>query len=130
MYPAARLGDNHVCPMLNPDESPHTGGLIAEGEGSVLIAYVPAARCGDEATCVGATDVISTGCDSILIGDRPAAALGDQTVHGGVIAEGETTVLLGSDTAGAGGAAGATMRAARSEARPFCDLCAEGQGEG
>ena len=130
MYPAARLGDDHTCPMVNPDESPHKGGPISEGGDSVLIGYRSAARLGDQAICIGPTDVIVTGNDSILIGDRPAAALGDQTAHGGVITEGETTVLLGSDTAGAGGSTGATMRAARNEARPLCDLCSEGQGEG
>lgn len=130
MYPAARFGDNHTCPMVNPDGSPHTGGPITEGLDTVLIAEMAAARCGDQATCIGPTDVIVTGCDSILIGDRPAAALGDQTAHGGVIVEGETTVLFGSDTAGAGGATGATMRAARNEARPLCEVCGEGQGEG
>jgi uncharacterized Zn-binding protein involved in type VI secretion len=130
MYPAARLGDNHTCPMLNPDESPHTGGRIVEGYETVLIADAPAARCGDQATCVGPTDVIVTGNDSVLIAHRPAAALGDQTTHGGVIVEGETSVLIGSQTAGSGGSTGATMRAARSEARPFCELCSEGQGEG
>jgi uncharacterized Zn-binding protein involved in type VI secretion len=130
VQPAARLGDNHTCPRANPDGSPHTGGPIREGELSVLIGNLPAARVGDQAICLGVTDFISTGTNSILIGDRPAAALGDPTVHGGVIVEGETTVLFGSDTAGAGGATGATMRAARNEARPLCDLCSEGQGEG
>lgn len=129
MYPAARLGDNHACPMLNPDESPHTGGPVKEGDFSVMIGGMPAARSGDAATCIGPMDVINSGSDSILIGNRPAAALGSRTAHGGVIVEGEKTVLFGSDTAGAGGATGATMRAARSEARPLCDVCSDGQGE-
>ena len=129
MHPAARLGDNHTCPMLNPDESPHTGGPISEGEGSVLVGYMPAARLGDQATCLGPTDAISTGTGSILISYMPAAALGDQTVHGGFIAQGENTVLLGDSAAGAGGSTGATMRAARKEARPLCDVCSDGQGE-
>jgi uncharacterized Zn-binding protein involved in type VI secretion len=128
--PAARLGDHHSCPMVNPDESPHVGGPIVEGESLVLIGSMPAARLGDHATCIGPADVVVTGKTSILIGYRPAAALGDQTVHGGVIVQGESTVLLGDSTAGAGGATGATMRAARSEGRPLCDLCSEGQGEG
>lgn len=130
MNPAARLGDNHVCPMVNPDESPHTGGPITEGENLVLIGNAAAARCGDQAFCVGATDAISTGSCSVLIGNRYAAAIGDQTVHGGVIQDGEYTVLIGDSSAGAGGATGATMRAARNEARPLCELCSEGQGEG
>jgi uncharacterized Zn-binding protein involved in type VI secretion len=130
MYPAARLGDNHTCPLINPDESPHTGGPVVEGYETVLIANASAARCGDQATCVGPTDVIVTGADAVLIGQMPAAALGDQTAHGGVIVEGETSVLIGSQTAGSGGATGATARAARDEARPFCELCCDGQGDG
>lgn len=129
MQPAARLGDNHACPLVNPDGSPHTGGPIVEGESSVLIGNQPAARLGDQATCLGPTDVIVTARSSILVDYRPAAALGDQTVHGGVIVRGENSVLLGDSSAGAGGATGATMRAARSEARPLCELCCDGQGE-
>jgi uncharacterized Zn-binding protein involved in type VI secretion len=130
MNPAARLGDDHTCPMLNPDGSPHVGGPIVEGESLVLVGNQPAARVGDQATCIGLADAIATGKTSILIDNRPAAAMGDQTVHGGVIVRGESTVLLGDSTAGAGGSTGATMRAARSEARPLCELCSEGQGEG
>lgn len=130
MYPAARLGDNHTCPMINPDESPHTGGPISEGEDTVLIGDAPAARCGDQATCVGPTDVIVTGSCSVIIGNRSAAAIEDQTEHGGIIIEGESTVLIGGSSAGGGGSTGATMRSARAEARPFCELCSEGQGEG
>lgn len=129
MQPAARVGDQHTCPMVNPDESPHTGGSITEGEQLVLIGRQPAARIGDQATCVGPTDSISTGQISILIGNRPAAARFDQTVHGGMIVQGESTVLLGDSSAGAGGATGATMRAARNEARPLCEVCSDGQGD-
>lgn len=129
MLPFARLGDDHACPLVNPDGSPHTGGPIVEGESSVLVGDRPAARLGDQATCLGPTDVIVTAKSSILVDYRPAAALGDQTLHGGLIVRGEPTVLLGDPSAGAGGATGATMRAARSEARPFCELCSDGQGE-
>ena len=129
MPAAARLGDNHTCPMMNPDGSPHTGGPIVEGEESVLVGELPAARIGDSATCLGPTDAIVTGKTMVLIGDRPAATVGDQTAHGGFIEHGESTVLIGDSGAGAGGSTGATMRAARNEARPFCELCSEGQGD-
>lgn len=129
MQPAARLGDNHTCPLINPDESPHTGGPIVEGETLVLIGSQPAARVGDQATCVGPTDVIVTGKTSILIGNRPAATVGSWTAHGGVVVAGENSVLLGDSSAGAGGSTGATMRAARNEARPLCEVCSDGQGE-
>ena len=128
MNPAARLGDNHACPMLNPDESPHTGGPISEGEDSVLIGGEAAARCGDQAICLGPSDVIATGSCSVFIGNRYAAAIEDETLHGGVLIEGEPTVLIGDSGAGAGGSTGATMRAARNEAAPLCEICSEGQG--
>lgn len=92
---AARLGDMHTCPAANPDGSPHTGGLIQMGEGTVLIEYMPAARLGDPAVCVGPPDAIATGSSSCLIAYMPAARVGDQTAHGGAIVAGCTTVLIG-----------------------------------
>jgi len=47
MPAAARVGDKHACPMLNSDESPHVGGPITQGEPTVLIGYMSAARLGD-----------------------------------------------------------------------------------
>jgi uncharacterized Zn-binding protein involved in type VI secretion len=121
MPAAARVGDNHTCPMLNPDESPHTGGPITSGESTVKIGNESAARIGDSATCIGPLDSILTGAMMVSIGNQPAARVDDQTVHGGVIIQGESTVQIGDPTAGAGGSTGATMRAARAEARPLTE---------
>ena len=38
MPPASRIGDNHVCPMVNPGPTPHVGGpILPAGEPTVLI---------------------------------------------------------------------------------------------
>ena len=69
--PAARIGDMHVCPMLNPGlpPPPHVGGPIALGSPTVLIGGAPAARMGDMAICAGPPDTIAMGCPTVLIGE-------------------------------------------------------------
>ena len=94
--PAARLGDMHVCPMVNPGPVPHVGGpILTPGEPTVLIGGMPAARLGDMAICTGPPDAIIGGSTSVLIGGMPAARLGDSTAHGGSLVAGELTVLIG-----------------------------------
>jgi uncharacterized Zn-binding protein involved in type VI secretion len=98
MPPAARLTDLHTCPMLTPGSPPvpHVGGpLIGPGVPTVLIGRLPAAVVGDQAVCAGPPDVIVTGSASVLIGGRPAVRLGDATAHGGTIALGCVTVVIG-----------------------------------
>ena len=63
--PAARLTDMHVCPMVT-GVVPHVGG-----------------------PCLPGSNV------TVLIGGMPAARMGDSSVHGGAIALGHVTVLLG-----------------------------------
>jgi uncharacterized Zn-binding protein involved in type VI secretion len=69
--PAARVGDMHVCPMLNPGTPPppHVGGPIMMGSPMVLIGGMPAARMGDMVTCAGPPDTIMLGCMTVLIGE-------------------------------------------------------------
>jgi uncharacterized Zn-binding protein involved in type VI secretion len=69
--PAARVGDMHVCPMLNPGvpPPPHVGGPIMMGSPMVLIGGMPAARMGDMVTCAGPPDTIMLGCMTVLIGE-------------------------------------------------------------
>jgi len=95
MPPAARIGDMHTCPMVNPGPTPHVGGPIVTGEPTVLICGSPAARVGDTAICIGPPDTIAQGEPSVLIGYRPASRIGDMTAHGGVIVAGCLTVLIG-----------------------------------
>lgn len=56
--PAARVGDPHVCPMVNGPVV-HTGGVINTGSPTVFIGGAMAARMGDQCHCltVGAAGV-------------------------------------------------------------------------
>lgn len=95
MPPAARLMDPHVCPMVT-GVVPHVGGpILPPCCPTVLIGFLPAARVGDMATCVGPPDVIAMGSPTVLIGGMMAARLGDPTAHGGVIVMGYPMVMIG-----------------------------------
>ena len=95
MPPAARIGDNHVCPMVT-GVVPHVGGpVVGPGVPTVLIGGLPAAVMGDMLTCVGPPDTIVKGSATVLIGGKPAARLGDLTAHGGTIVVGLPTVMIG-----------------------------------
>lgn len=97
--PAARVGDMHQCPMVDPGPKPHVGGPInAPGCITVHIGGMPAARVGDMATCVGPPDTIAVGSRCVLIGGAPAARMGDSTMHGGKIAIGCVTVEIGDNS--------------------------------
>lgn len=104
-FPAARISDFHVCPMIGPGPTPHVGGPIVTGFPTVLVGKMPAARIGDTATCVGPPDTIATGSPTVLIGRSPASRMTDTTAHGGKIVAGCPTVLIGT-AGGAGTAAG------------------------
>jgi uncharacterized Zn-binding protein involved in type VI secretion len=94
--PAARITDNHVCPMVT-GIVPHVGGpILPPGEPTVLIGMLPAARVGDMLTCVGPPDTIAKGSMTVMIGNKPAARLLDLTAHGGtIVGPGEPTVMIG-----------------------------------
>ncbi|MGD7036384.1 type VI secretion protein [Methylotuvimicrobium buryatense] len=96
MFPAARVTDMHVCPMVT-GVVPHIGGpILPPGTPTVLIGNLPAAKVGDMATCVGPPDTIVKGSSTVLICNMPAARLLDNTAHGGVIVgPGCPTVLIG-----------------------------------
>jgi uncharacterized Zn-binding protein involved in type VI secretion len=98
MPPAARVSDNHICPMTNPApaSTPHTGGpILPPGAPTVLIGGMPAATVGNMCTCAGPPDSIVKGSATVMIGGSPAARVGDSTAHGGSIAAGCPTVLIG-----------------------------------
>ena len=102
MPPAARLTDLHLCPMqtrsttLGLPPIPHVGGpLIGPGVPSVLIGGLPAAALGDHAVCVGPPDAIVSGSATVMIGGRPAVRIGDRSAHGGHVALGLPTVIVG-----------------------------------
>ena len=97
MPPAARLMDMHVSPMVTPAvvPIPHVGGPICLACPTVMIGMMPAARVGDMLVCVGPPDVIAMGSFTVMIGGQPAARMGDLTAHGGTIAVGFPTVMIG-----------------------------------
>jgi uncharacterized Zn-binding protein involved in type VI secretion len=96
MPAAARVGDNHTCPMVNPGGVPHVGGpVLPAGCATVLIGGMPAARVGDMLICSGPPDTIAAGSGTVMIGGMPAARMGDSTAHGGVIVVGCATVIIG-----------------------------------
>ncbi|MCI0639198.1 MAG: PAAR domain-containing protein [Gemmataceae bacterium] len=95
MPAAARLGDPHICPALT-GVVPHVGGPILPACcTTVLIGGQPVARVGDRAACTGPPDVITIGSATVIIGGQAAARMGDLTEHGGVIAGGDSTVMIG-----------------------------------
>lgn len=142
--PAARLGDMHTCPMVNPGPVPHVGGPISKGAGTVFIGKMMAARLSDMATCTGPPDFIMKGSATVMIEKMPAARMGDVTAHGGVITVGFAQVLIGDapgmasvSSASAGGAVsvsgvsvnvgassqqGQALTNAAEAGRPFCEL--------
>lgn len=98
MMPAARLTDMHVCPMVTPGlpPIPHVGGpVVGPGAPTVMIAYMPAARVGDMAVCVGPPDSIVMGSFKVMITNMPAARLTSMTAHGGTVVAGAPTVMIG-----------------------------------
>jgi len=108
--PAARLTDMHICPMVTPGlpPIPHVGGPITgPGCPTVLIGGMPAAVMGDMCVCVGPPDTIIIGSTGVFFGGKPAARMGDSTAHGGTIALGCPTVMIGETGSGGGGGRGA-----------------------
>ncbi|MCU0986332.1 MAG: PAAR domain-containing protein [Acetobacteraceae bacterium] len=95
-FPAARLTDMHVCPMVT-GVVPHVGGPISgPGAPTVLIMNMPAARATDMCVCVGPPDVIARGSATVMIMNLPAARLLDNCAHGGmIVGPGAPTVLIG-----------------------------------
>lgn len=117
MPPAARVTDHHSCPA-------HGGGpIVPSGDPSVLVSFLPAAREGDRAFCKDGDDIILHGEPSVLIGALPAARLGDPTLHGGLIAAGCPTVLIGTSPQRA------TLEAAAASGAPLCESCDEDEDE-
>jgi uncharacterized Zn-binding protein involved in type VI secretion len=119
MPAAARITDNHLCPEVEPGPTPHVGGPIVAGCPTVIIGFQPAARIGDQATCVGPPDAVAKGSPTVIIGGKPAARLGDTMQHGGAIATGFPTVMIGET------AQVEARRAAAAAGMPFCEECAK-----
>ena len=99
--PAARVGDNHSCPMVDPGPKPHAGGPIQPPCYPLCTANsIAMARATDRATCQGPPDFIVTGSATVQIGGKAAARLSDKTMHDGTITAGSTNVMIGGATIG------------------------------
>lgn len=93
---AARVGDMHVCPMVQPGPTPHVGGpVMPPGKVTVKIGGKAAATVGDKCTCTGPPDTIAKGSATVKINGNAAARVGDSTGHGGTIVAGCATVMIG-----------------------------------
>jgi uncharacterized Zn-binding protein involved in type VI secretion len=95
------------------------GGPVSTGEATVIIAYQPAARVGDNLVCVGPLDSVSEGEPTVIIGNKDAARLGDPTSHGGRITLGCPTVIIGSTP----------QSETLSTDLPFCEECEKARKE-
>jgi uncharacterized Zn-binding protein involved in type VI secretion len=94
-FPAARVGDMHVCPMVT-GLVPHVGGpILPPGGLPVFIGGMPAARATDMAFCAGGPDMIAVASFTVFVGGLPAARMLDTTAHGGKIVVGCPTVFIG-----------------------------------
>ena len=117
--PAARKGDMHTCPMVDPGPKPHVGGPISGPSAvTVLAGGVPVAVVSDVATCAGPPDSVARGSSTVLVQGKPAARMGDSTAHGGAITSGMPTVLIGDRTPSLQAAA---LEAAALAGTPFCE---------
>jgi uncharacterized Zn-binding protein involved in type VI secretion len=107
----------HTCPLVT-GVVPHVGGpVLPPGMPTVMIGGRPAACVGDLATCAGPPDAIVMGSPTVLIGNRMAARMGDMTAHGGVIAMGFPTVMIGIP------GQGAILQSAAAAGVPFVEKC-------
>jgi uncharacterized Zn-binding protein involved in type VI secretion len=77
MLPAARIGDNHVCPMVTPGVPPipHVGGPFVMGSPTVLVGDMPQSRVTDQLVCVGPPDMAVMGEPTVLVGMVGAGGL-------------------------------------------------------
>ena len=103
-FPAARVTDQHVCPMVDPGPKPHVGGPINPPcSPNVQTCLQPQARVTDQATCATPPpDFIVTGSSTVLVNNLMAARMTDKHMHAqGPIITGAPTVEIGGTTAGA-----------------------------
>ena len=86
---AARVTDPIACPVCA------AGVISAVSQVQTLIGSLPAARATDICMCIPPGGPIGKGSTTVLIGMLPAARITDVAGHGGAIAQGWPTVLIG-----------------------------------
>ncbi|MFP8968234.1 PAAR domain-containing protein [Pokkaliibacter sp. CJK22405] len=95
--PAATSSHHHTCPAKR-GKTPHKGGPVSSGSSNVFSGGLPQARVGDKLVCNAPPDAIAAGSATVFINGKPAARMGDRTVHGGVIVQGNGSVMIGDKT--------------------------------
>jgi uncharacterized Zn-binding protein involved in type VI secretion len=95
MSAAVRVGDTHTCSLTAP--VPHVGGVVqGPGVPTVLVGNQPAAMRKSACSCaLGLPNVIVGGSKTVLVSHNAPARVGDATAHGGQLATGCPTVLIG-----------------------------------
>lgn len=95
MSAAVRVGDMHTCSLTIP--VPHVGGVVqGPGAPTVLVGNLPAATRKSACSCaLGLPNMVVGGSTTVLIGHEAPARVGDATAHGGQLATGCPTVLIG-----------------------------------
>jgi len=68
--PAARVGDMHVCPMLEAGPIAHVGGGVLNGISNVMIEGKIAASVGSVCLCCGQPDHIAQGAVTVIFGGQ------------------------------------------------------------
>jgi uncharacterized Zn-binding protein involved in type VI secretion len=96
-FPAARIGDMHVCTFVAPGVPPipAVGGPVMTGLPTVLTMGPPQARMTDMVGSALGPQPIMKGSPTVLAGSLPAARMLDICVFGGPIVIGAPTVLIG-----------------------------------
>lgn len=94
----------------------------------MMIGFMPAARVGDMAVCVGPPDTIAKGSPTVKIEGMMAARVGDLTMHGGSITLGCPTVMIGEIGMGAAVTVAGAFKAAAAKGTPLvckgpCEEC-------
>jgi len=99
MGPAATLTSQYLCPMVTPVgpvPTPHVGGSIMVGTPTVIVGGMPIATLTSTGMCaVPPPCVMAVGSATVLVGAIPAMAMAKQTAHGGMIVQGQPTVIIG-----------------------------------
>ena len=91
---AARIDDNHICPLTAP--AIHVGGpILLPGAPLTFVNGKNAARVSDKAFCTApAPDTLRGGLITVFIDGNPASRIADKTDVGSIVA-GSADVLLG-----------------------------------
>ncbi|HCU14388.1 hypothetical protein M988_1024 [Hafnia paralvei ATCC 29927] len=89
--PVALKGHQHVCPLPK-----HVGGPIKEGHPGLTVNGIPVALVGHQCECkTGGPDIIAVGNPLLTVNGIPVAVMGSQTIHGGVVIQGDPGLIIG-----------------------------------